>query len=220
MKKKINYFKIASAVFYIVLICVLAFHVRDVSAETLLSYSPENKLLAALFVLLLFCLKSLSVVFPIVVLQVLSGFLFPPAAALFVNCLGTMLCYTVPYIIGRLTGAAAAEARIQKNEKLRMIVNSQRNHKFFLSFFLRVISCLPADLISMYLGALKIPYRQYITASLLGTLPGLIPATFIGKNITVPRSPEFLAALLCTVICSVGSILIFFLYTKKHRKSK
>lgn len=226
--------KYAPLIVYLIIIIYALLNFKSFSVDALLARSPKNALRAAVFVLLLFAAKSLTVVFPIVVLHILSGFLFSPTAALAINCVGTALCYTVPYVIGRISGSDAvhfAESKIAKlGEKqnsaqkkrrffradITALFSEQRNHKFFLPFFLRVVSCLPCDLISLYLGALEFPYPQYVSASLLGTLPGIVPATFIGKNITDPTSPAFIWAFLLTVFCSVLSIAVFAVYNRRR----
>lgn len=213
-----NKFKLIGIIIYVLIIAIAALNIKNLSVEQLISYSPKNIFLAALFVLVMYILKSLSVFFPIVALQILSGFLFSAPLALTVNILGTLLCYTLPYLIGKFLGASSIENIIGKNEKILNIIDRQRSHKFFLPFFLRVVSCLPCDLVSLYLGALKIPYIYYISAGILGTLPGIIPATFIGKSITNPLSSEFIISTSVTVFCSLVSVLIFYMYNQKHSK--
>ena len=61
----------------------------------------------------------------------------------------------------------------------------------------------------------------FLLAVLIFALPltGIVPATFVGKNITNPASPAFIAAFLMTVFCSVLSIAAFWIYNK-HKKQK
>ena len=184
--------------------------------EDLLNYTPENKIIAVLFILGLFALKSISVVFPIIVLQIATGMLFPAQIALVINLIGTAIGFALPYYVGMFLGADMAEKQIQKNEKVRRIIEKQRSREFFLSFFLRVISCLPSDLVSMYLGLLRFSFPQYMLSSMLGALPGIIPATLMGKSIRDPLSPQFIGAVSITLICSGISIVYYYYYTKKH----
>ena len=214
LKKTIKIILITSYTALIISVLVFA---RDFSVQQLLTYTPQNKLMAAAFLLGLFALKSISVFFPIVILQIASGFLFSPLLALFINILGTAISYTLPYFIGCFTGAEAAGSKIAQNPSLTQIFEKQHKHEFFVSFFLRVISCLPSDLISMYLGALKFKFSTYLIASILGTLPGLVPATFMGDSITKPLSPQFMISLLITIISSLLSLLVYYYYSKRNR---
>lgn len=202
-------------ILYALLIFAVFVNTRDFSIDKLLTYTPESGALAALFMLALYALKSISVVFPIILLQIASGFLFPAPIALLINLFGAVIDFVIPYFLGKFTGADAAEKKISKSPTLVKLFEKQHKHEFFLTFFLRVISCLPADLVSMYLGALKFKFDRYLAASMLGTLPGLIPATFMGQSITDPLSPQFITALSITIVCTVLSFVIYYIYTKK-----
>ena len=83
------------------LIAVLAFSGRQLTAQQIFEYSPENPYLAAAFLVLLYALKSLSVVFPLLVLYLAGGLLFSAPVALAVNMLGTAVCLSLPYWVGR-----------------------------------------------------------------------------------------------------------------------
>lgn len=83
-----------------VLMVILCLAAGGFSAEDILHYAPRDPWLAAGFILLLYFLKSLSVAFPIMVLQIAAGHLFSPAAALALNILGLAIDLTVPYWIG------------------------------------------------------------------------------------------------------------------------
>ena len=208
--------KAVAVISYIIIIGILIFFSRSLGIDELLSYSPESKVLAIIFMLALFALKSLSIVFPIIVLQIASGILFPVPLALAVNLIGTAIGFALPYYVGMFLGADAAQKRIEKNEKLKKVIEKQKSNEFFLSFFLRVISCLPSDLVSMYLGLLKFRFPGYMLSSMLGALPGIIPATLMGKSIKDPLSPEFMAMVGITLFCSIASMVYYWFYIKKN----
>lgn len=215
MKKAI---KIVTVILYVVLIGMAIYQARHLTLDSLIAYSPQNKILAALFMFGLYALKSISVFFPIVLIQIAAGFLFPAPIALLVNLLGAIIDFALPYYLGMFTGAEAAERKISQNESIKRFIERQQKHEFFLTFFLRVISCLPSDLVSMYLGMLKFKFLRYMIASMLGALPGIIPATFMGRSITDPMSAEFIAAASITLLCSLISILAYYIYSKKLKK--
>lgn len=202
-------------ILYVLLIAIVFISTRDFSIDKLLAYTPESPFLAALFLFGLYALKSISVVFPIILLQIASGFLFPAPIALLVNLIGAVIDFALPYFLGKFTGAEAAEKKISKNPNLIRLFEKQHKHEFFLTFFLRVISCLPSDLVSMYMGALKFKFGGYLAASMLGALPGIIPATFMGQSITDPLSPQFIIALSIIIVCSILSFVLYYFYTKK-----
>lgn len=188
---------------------------NEPSVENILALMPDSMFLSAVFLMGMYALKSLSVVFPIIILQVAAGLVFPLWAALLLNILGTAIAYTIPYLTGRFSGSAATERLMHKHPKVKEIINMQHNSLWFPSFILRAVSCLPADIISMCLGSIKVPYIPYIVASVVGTLPGLIPATTAGMSILDPTSAVFIFSVILTVLTSILSIILCRIIRRK-----
>ena len=90
---------------------------KPLSVNTILRYTPENAILAAGIVLLLFALKSLTVVFPLSVLYLASGILFQPVIAILVSTAGLAITITIPYQIGKYSGKQAVQEICQKYPK-------------------------------------------------------------------------------------------------------
>ena len=192
---------------------------KEITAEGLMNFAPDNPLLAALFLILLYAFKSLTIFFPIIVLNVLGGFLFEPIPAMLINCLGVLVELSIPYWIGRFSGSGFADKLKNKHPKLFELMNDSSND-FFKSFFLRVISCLPGDAVSMLFGARKVKFATFLFGSFIGTLPGVITATLLGTSITDPDSPMFWISIGLTVGISVISFLIYFLWKRKRNKKE
>ena len=191
---------------------------RDVTPEMLLHYTPENPFLAAVVLIAMYGLKSLSVFFPLIVLEVAGGYLFSPWTAILVNTVGVTVCLTLPYLVGCLSGTEAVEGAMWKYPRFADIVGRGQKNEVFLSFFLRIISCLPGDIVSIWFGASGARFVPYLLASLLGTMPGVICATLLGMNITEPTSPMFWISLGLNVLLSVLSAVGYFVYKKQSRK--
>ena len=189
-------------------------HRGDITVEGIVERLPDNLYLAAAFLLMMYVLKGLSVVFPIIVLQIAGGIIFPVWVALFINIIGTALTYTAPYLVGRFSGAGATERLINKYPAIKGAIMVQQNNVFFPAFILRAVSCLPGDIVSMYFGSIKAAFVPYVIASVVGTLPGLIPATTAGMSIMDPKSPVFIWSVIITVVTSVGSMVIYRLMKK------
>lgn len=187
----------------------------NLSAEALLSFTPSNPLLAAGLLLALYAVKSLSVLFPLLILYIAAGALFPPGIALLVNLAGVGICVSLPYWIGRFAGDATVERLMEKHPKIRSAVEGQRKNDVFLSFFLRVVGCLPGDVVSLYLGSLRIPYSRYLLGSVLGLFPSLTLATLIGASVAEPTSPMFILSVSCTVLLSAASLVFYRFYRKR-----
>ena len=185
------------------------------TTEDLLHVAPTHPLVAAGFLLVLYAVKSMTMVFPIVVLNVLGGFLFDPLPALLINGLGTLLELAIPYWVGRFSGAKFADRLCQKHPRVDALASQTAENPFFSSFFLRLISCLPGDAVSLYFGAIRMPFRVYLWGSFLGTVPGVIPATLLGMSITDPTSPLFWLSLGLNAALSAVSFWIYWRWQKR-----
>ncbi len=193
-------------------------HLDDLTVEHLLAYTPDNYVLAALFLLGMFALKSLSVFFPIVVLYLASAVIFPLPVALLINLAGATVDFLPPYGIGRLWGVEPVESLLSRYPKAKEIARFQRKSDWFTSYFFRIIGCLPGDLVSLYLGALRIPLFRYLTGSLTGILPGLLSSTLIGISISDPTSPLFWGSAAVTIGISALSALLHWKWRQKQQK--
>lgn len=211
-------FRFVPLILCIVFMAIYLFSGQEITAESLLDYAPEKPLYAAIFLILLYAFKSLTVFFPIIVLNVLGGFLFEPVHALIINSVGVLVELAIPYWIGRSSGAGFAERLCDKYPRLGEVMGESSDNNLFMSFFLRVISCLPGDAISMYFGACKTPFGTYLLGSFLGTIPGVITATLLGMSITDPSSPMFWISIVLTVGLSVVSFLAYYFWKRAKGK--
>lgn len=204
----------------ITFMAIYLFSGRDISLDTLLNLAPEDSILAAVFLIAMYALKSVTIFFPIIILNFTGGFLFPTHIALLVNAIGLLVDLTIPYWIGRLSGSSFADKLCKKYPRLNEIIRHQQNNEFFMTFFLRVISCLPSDAVSMYFGASKTPFWMFLCGSFMGAIPGIFSATLLGTSITEPDSPMFWISLSLTVGLSAISFLIYFLWRKRQKRGE
>lgn len=167
---------------------------RDVEAADLLNWSPSNPWLAAVFLLALYACKSMTVFFPLVVLYLAGGLLFSLPAALAVNLLGLAVCGTVPYLVGRCSAAETLDRLRQKYAKLQTVERLRQENNFLFVLLARAVGILPGDVVSLYFGAVRLPFVPYLTGSLLGLCPTMVAVTIMGGNVSDPLSPAFLAA--------------------------
>lgn len=187
-----------------------------VSPGEIVRGTSANPVLAALLLVLLYALKGATVVFPVLVLEVAAGLLYPTAEALLVNFLGIMVMVTVPYWIGRYVGVDTIQKLVRKSPKFAAILDRQHRSAFFLCFLLRSVGGLPVDVVSLYLGATKTAYPSYLVASTLGLLPGMVLATLLGTSIEDPTSPVFWLAVSLKLLSAGASFLFHRMYQRKH----
>ena len=198
----------------ICILLILFFFNKEITVQQILDYTPTNPILAALFILLFYALKSISFVFPILILQIATGHLFNMPIALLINFIGRAVTITIPYWIGRFSGSDIIYSLTQKYPQLNEITVEQKKSPCFLSFLLRTFCFLPGDAVSMYLGAIKIPFLYYFEGSIAGTTLGVILSTIFGASIRRPSSVAFwLSASLMTLM----AIVSFIVYLKRKK---
>lgn len=93
----------------IILICLV--YRNSVSVDGILNYTPENPFLAAVVLLLLFALKSVSIVIYAGILYVVSGLIFPLPVAILVNLCGSLIMRIPSDVVSLYMGAIEVDYR-------------------------------------------------------------------------------------------------------------
>lgn len=181
-----------------------------------MSYTPSQPLLAVLFLWLAFAVKSLSIMFPVMLLFAVSGRIFPLPMALLVNIVGIAITLTLPYLIGRCSGKDMTEKLMLKYPKLAQLRAMRSKTGLFLAFIIRAVGVLPCDVVSLYLGNTRLNYGEYIIGGVLGFMPDLLCATIVGMKISDVSSPWFWGTIAVNISVCVISMLIYRQYMKKH----
>ena len=193
---------------------------EELSVDTVLSYTPKMPLLAALFLLLLYGLKSLSLTLPILLLDAVCGVLFPLPIAILVATLGTAITLTIPYFIGRGAGPDMTEKLQQKHPRLRELRELRSRNELFLAFLIRIVGILPCDVVSLYLGNTRLSFPKYLLGGVLGFLPDILTATVVGMKADDRSSPWFWGAIALNLLVAGGSTLFYALYRKRQLRSQ
>lgn len=136
-----------------------------------------------LLYILLYTLRPL-VLFPATVLSIGGGLLFGPVLGVIYTIIGSNLSATVAYLIGRFLGqgllqpdaaqgAGAAQGLVQR------YAERMRAHSFVTILTMRFV-LLPYDLVNYLAGLLRIDYRAFLLATVLGSIPGTIAFVLAG----------------------------------------
>lgn len=192
---------------------------KEFTVEEIINFTPDDKLFAALFMIVLYALKSITVFFPVSVLNIAGGFLFTPFHALIVNSIGIIAELSVPYWIGRLGGKNFAQKQIEKHIKLSEYIEHHSTNRLFKATIVRFIYIIPRDSVSRYLGTTSIPFGVYLIGSFIGAFPSMVATTLLGTSVTEPSSPMFWISISVTVVISTVSILLYRLWLKRKREN-
>ena len=214
-KKKLIPF-IAIALMCIVFIFIDKITGEPLSVHTIIKYTPKDPILAAIVILFLYALKSLTVVFPLAILYLASGIIFPTWIAILINILGLAITFTIPYWIGRYFGDEAIEEIYTRFPKVKEVTKYQNSNAFFACFITRIVGFLPGDIVSIYFGACNTNFPVYLIGGISGCLLSIITTTIIGEKLNNPFTKEFLVVLLIRIIVIIGAILL----NKKIKSTK
>lgn len=190
---------------------------RDLlTAEHLLRIAPQGTLKSFLFLFSLYCLKSISIVFPSAVLYILGSWLFPIKAALAVNYLGIICGILLNYALGRAAGAELVDTLCARWPKLELFMDRLKGRPFLFPFLLRLCGIIPYDVGSLYFGASRQPFCAYLMGSALGVIPDVALMTLLGVSLTDPGSLLFWTMLAVKLVPMVVAAVAFFSLKKRN----
>lgn len=212
--------KIIITVLWVALIVLCIINKDKITVDGMLKLTPASPVLAALFMVVIFGLKSICVVVYVGFLYALTGIMFPMYEAIAINLIGTVVMLTIPYVWGRYAGKSALEYVERKSPKVKKVQELSEINSFLFTLILRSNGVLPCDIMSIYLGAIGVPYPTYIFASVLGMLVLAVTFPIIGTNVLNVKSPQFLIALAINLAVMAGSVIAYAIILKREKKKK
>lgn len=200
---------------------ILCFVFRDrLTVESIVSFVPPNPVMAAAVMLVLFCVKGVSIFIYCGLLYAVSGVLFPFPAAVLVNLLGSALMVSLPFLIGRKAGNGTLERLIERTPKLKMLKEIPNQNEVLVTFFTRIVGILPSDPVSMYFGASGMRYIPFLIGSLAGLLPMVVSFTVMGMSVQDVASPAFIISACVELGFILLSAVLYCVWRKRRKKAK
>ena len=211
--------------FAVVLILALSLGVsiymkkHNLGLERLIGIDGDGMVMAIFIALLLFAIKGVVMFIPLSGLYLAVGAVMnDEIIALLVNLTGIVICLSIAYFNGTKITMERAEEIYRKFPKIKMLDDFESENSLLFSFLIRIFGIVPCDVVSMYCGIKKIPYKEFLLGSVAGMIPGLILTGIIGANITNPLSVPFLGSCALQLAGTLGSL---YIYKKKiKRKDK
>lgn len=211
--KRLKVGKIVLVLIWVGIIMICVFNRKSISVDGILQYTPENPFLAGTVLLLLFALKSVSIVIYSGILYVVSGMIFPLPVAILMNLCGSLIMLSLPYMIGKKTGTAVIKHIRTKYPKTEKLHDLRKENDVFFCFVARIMR-IPSDVISFYMGAVEVDYKKYLLGSMLGTIPHTITYPIMGMSVSDISSPQFIIAL-CAEVIYFGITTLLYIHYKK-----
>jgi uncharacterized membrane protein YdjX (TVP38/TMEM64 family) len=153
---------------------------------------------------------SRLVLFPATLLTIASGYVFGPVLGVVLTVLGSNAAAGFCYLMGRYFGEGLLDSE-KKSGVVRRYAERMRNNGFE-SVLLMYLVYAPLDLVGILAGFLRIDWKPFVLATMLGLIPATLSWVLLGASIEtdltdgIPRLEP--AMLLASVFLLVGSLLL------------
>lgn len=160
--------------------------------------------LAVAVILALFAVKGISGVVVYNALVVVVSLIFPLPAALAINAVGTALCLSISYWIGRSTRTESLEGLLNKHPKLRKYFAATQEYGFVSCFAIHMLG-LNMEVLGVLFGMMRLNYWSYLASPWLAIMPGMVCFCILGNNLDF-RNPVFWALLIADGLLILGAL--------------
>lgn len=169
----------------------------------------ENRGTILVVLFLLFLVRCLVAFYPLSVVLVISGVVFNPWLAFFINMGGMALGMAIRYYTGKEMGEGYTLKLLRKYPIFDVILEKNGLSNAVLLFLFRLFPGVPPNSVSQIYGSLNFSYPKYMLISLAGIAPRILMYSFIGRSVTDPLSPSFLAPIIVLLTLSGITLLGF-----------
>jgi len=197
------------------LVFLLANRIGLFDVDFIAGFAEISLWLTAFVIILLYALQGAIMVVPTGLLYIAAGLAFPTWQGIVITYVGLTVSLSVGYFIGLKMGEEKVSVMLAKNKKIADFLGGSKENLLSLAFISRILPT-PFGLVSLFFGAMKVPFPQYIFVSLLGLSPFMVPVVFAGAAITDP----FSAAFLVPFGISLGITAIIFVAYKTRLVTK
>lgn len=125
--------------------------------------------------------KSFALVFPPAVVFSVCAYMMPNFwVALLINIISVVLSMSIPYFLGKFTGAGMVDTLKGKFKAVKKLDDFAGANEIEMTFVVKLAGILPGDLSSLLFGAMNVSYKNYMIGANLGMLPLVIVYTGFG----------------------------------------
>lgn len=198
----------------LVIFCIFLFKntefLRNYSSEEIKNFINSYGKIAPIVYIILFASMPITI-FPDALLVIAGGMAFGILYGTIYTMIGAILASTLAFVISRYFARDRAEKFMK--EKFNFNFLKENRNEFLTILILRLIPLIPFDVISYGAGFSKIKYKNFISATILGIIPGVVVFTNLGDKSLNFKSIEFL----CAIGLLIALLLISLLLKKKTK---
>ena len=186
-------------------------HLKSLTPASLRDFIQSFGKLAVLAYIIAYALNTISIMPPIAALSLTAGLAFGAVWGALYLMMAAMIGTTATFLISRYFGRAFIEKMLKG--KFRDLDEKLAKNGFMTILFFRVIPLVPYEVLNYAGGLSRIKFKDYLFATFLGLIPGVIVSAFFGgslgeiKSIRDIFAPKFLIAIgLMALIIAVPTI--------------
>lgn len=217
--KLVKILQIATGIILIAFVVVGIFlinkyDIKVSNIKNLSTYLQGGTLTVSLIIIGFSVVKSFALVFPPAVIFSICAYVLPNYfTAVAVNLISVFLSLSIPYFLGKFTGAGMVETLSKKFKAIKKIDDFAGTNEIKLTAVFKFAGLLPGDLSSLLFGAMNISYKNYMIGAFLGNLPLVLAYSLFGYLLKNIGEKPWLAAI--PVVIIIVFLLIASVITKK-----
>ena len=167
----------------------------------------------------IYLLKSLVFVVPASLIYIAVGLAFPTHWAILINAVGILIEVSATYLFGVIMGGPYVVNKLKKVKYGDKILELHGKNKLSAIFAIRVLPVFPIDIVSLFLGAVRMRYLPYLILSLGGILPRVILFTILGDGL-YDYVPMQKLATVAAFLLPVALVIWVVRYAMKSKKKE
>jgi uncharacterized membrane protein YdjX (TVP38/TMEM64 family) len=209
-------FKFSVLIAVVIAIIVLSIHfdLKDkVSVTSIKDFVEGMGVFGPIVFILIYVLTSM-IMFPASLLSTASGLIWGKYLGTFYTVIAASIASIIPFYIARFMGRGFTEKLFRKYRVMDVCDRFAGKQGFLTVLVMRLLPFLPWNMVNYGSGLCSIRFRDYILATVIGTIPASFTYNLIGSSIGKPIDKGMI--LIVTAIAVLMGTLFFIL--KKYKK--
>lgn len=206
LKDKIKLWVFITIMVFSVFVLIYEERTNSLNPRHIKQYISHFGIWAPFIFLVLYSIKSFVIFIPAGIFMLAGGLSFGTLMGAIVLVIGTILSSTIGFVFARYFGKDYVQKKLSRT-KIGDISGKIAQKGFLIILLLRLVPILPYDAINYICGMSKIRYRDFILATIIGTIPACVLYAYLGENILRPFTKGFYLSILLVILISLTPAL-------------
>jgi len=206
-KKFIKKVLVTLTILFLVLLILAYLINHNINLKDIKEYVNSFGKLAPLVIFIMIIIAS-SVGFIFQIPVAMAGILLDTPTAIFISLFGLTIGALISFSVARFLARDYVEKRfIRKIKKLKEYDEHLKKRGFITIFLFRLITVIPYELINIAGGLSRVKFSSFMTATVIGIIPGTIIAVYFAKSTQNIDSFQFFLATIINLAFSLIPLL-------------